>query len=112
VVGGFQALKHRLADLYTAVESGTAAAHYAAATLAAGDSDRLVAASVAQAYCGDLAVYAAEEALQLHGGIGMTWEHPTHLYLKRAKADQIALGTPGTHRAALATFVDLPAAEA
>lgn len=112
VVGGFQAIKHRLADLYTAVESGTAAAHYAAATLAAGDPDCLIAASVAQAYCGDLAVYAAEEALQLHGGIGMTWEHPTHLYLKRAKADQIALGTPGAHRAALAAFVNLPAAEA
>jgi len=112
VVGGFQAIKHRLADLYTAVESGTAAAHYAAAALAAGDPDWLVGASVAQAYCGDLAVYAAEEALQLHGGIGMTWEHPTHLYLKRAKADQIALGTPGAHRAALADFVNLPAAEA
>jgi alkylation response protein AidB-like acyl-CoA dehydrogenase len=112
VVGGFQALKHRLADLYAAVESGTAAAHYAAAALAAGDPDWLVAASVAQAYCGDLAVCAAEEALQLHGGIGMTWEHPTHLYLKRAKADQIALGTPSAHRAALAGFVDLPVAEA
>jgi len=111
VVGGFQALKHRLADVYTAVESGTAAARYAAATLAAGDPDWLVAASVAQAYCGDLAVYAAEEALQLHGGIGMTWEHPIHLYLKRAKADQLALGLPGVHRAALATFVDLPAGE-
>ncbi|GAB3069273.1 acyl-CoA dehydrogenase family protein [Intrasporangium mesophilum] len=107
VVGGFQALKHRLADLYTGVESAAAAARYAAATLAADDPDAPVAASVAQSYCSDLAVLAAEEAVQLHGGIGMTWEHPAHLYLKRAKSDQIALGTPGRHRARLATLVNL-----
>jgi alkylation response protein AidB-like acyl-CoA dehydrogenase len=60
-----------------------------------------------QAYAGDVAVHAAEEAVQLHGGIGMTWEHPAHLYLKKAKADQIAFGTPGAHRAALAPLIDL-----
>ena len=54
-----------------------------------------------------MAVHAAEEAVQLHGGIGMTWEHPAHLYLKKAKADQIALGTAGAHRAALADLVGL-----
>jgi alkylation response protein AidB-like acyl-CoA dehydrogenase len=107
VVGGFQSLKHRLADLYTGVESAAAAARYAAATLAAGDPDAAVAASLAKAYCSELAVLAAEEAVQLHGGIGMTWEHPVHLYLKRAKSDQLALGTPGRHRAHLATLVDL-----
>ncbi len=53
-------------------------------------------------------MHAAEECLQLHGGIGMTWEHPVHLYLKRAKADEIALGTPGDHRNALARLADLP----
>ena len=52
--------------------------------------------------------HAAEEALQLHGGIGMTWEHPLHLRLKRAKADQLAFGTAGRHRNRLATLVDLP----
>ncbi|WP_232248205.1 acyl-CoA dehydrogenase family protein [Streptacidiphilus rugosus] len=108
-VGGFQAIKHRLADLATGVESATAAARYAAATLAAGDEDVAVASSVAQAYVSDLAVLAAEEAVQLHAGIGMTWEHPAHLYLKRAKADQIALGTAGAHRARLADLIDLPA---
>ncbi len=108
VVGGFQALKHRLADLYTVVESAAAAARYAAATLAEGDPDAPLAASVAQAYCSEVAVHAAEEAVQLHGGIGMTWEHPAHLYLKRAKSDQIALGTPGRHRVRLGTLVDLP----
>ena len=67
-----------------------------------------MATAVAQAFCSDVAVKAAEEAVQLHGGIGMTWEHPAHLYLKRAKADQIALGTPAPHRARLAELVDLP----
>ncbi|MGW5454343.1 acyl-CoA dehydrogenase family protein [Nocardia sp. NPDC003979] len=108
VVGGFQAIKHRLADLYTAVESGNAAARYAAATLATDDADAPVAASVAQAFCGDLAVHAGEEAVQLHGGMGMTWEHPAHLYLKRAKADQLAFGTAGAHRVRLAELVEVP----
>ena len=110
VVGGFQALKHRLADLFVEVESAMAAARYAAAATAAGDPDSELATAVAQAYCSDVAVHAAEEAVQLHGGIGMTWEHPVHLYLKRAKADQLALGTPGHHRALLAELVDLPPA--
>jgi alkylation response protein AidB-like acyl-CoA dehydrogenase len=107
-VGGFQALKHRLADLYVSVESAAAAARYAAAAVAAGEPDAETATAVAQSFCSDVAVRAAEEAIQLHGGIGMTWEHPAHLYLKRAKADQIAFGTPGAHRRQLATLVDLP----
>ncbi|MFC7502208.1 acyl-CoA dehydrogenase family protein [Nocardioides sp. GCM10030258] len=111
VVGGFQALKHRFADLYAEVESASAAARYAAAALAAG-TDVPIAVRVAAAYCSDIAVHAGEEAVQLHGGIGMTWEHPTHLYLKKAKADQIAFGTAGAHRAALAGVIDLRLAEA
>ncbi|MGY1753519.1 acyl-CoA dehydrogenase family protein [Blastococcus sp. SYSU D01042] len=109
VVGGYQAIKHRLADLYAAVESAGAAARYAAAAAAEGDPESAVATAVAQSFCSETAVKAAEEAVQLHGGIGMTWEHPAHLYLKRAKADQIALGTPAAHRARLAELVDLPA---
>ena len=54
-------------------------------------------------------MHAAEECIQLHGGIGMTWEYPAHLYLKRAKSDQLALGAPHHHRAWLAELVDLPA---
>jgi len=107
-VGGFQAIKHRLADLYVMVESAHAAARYAAATAADDDPDRRLAASVAQAYCSEVAVKAAEECVQLHGGIGMTWEHPAHLYLKRAKADQIAFGTAGAHRLRLGELVGLP----
>ncbi|MEW2304790.1 acyl-CoA dehydrogenase family protein [Streptomyces sp. NPDC006655] len=107
-VGGFQALKHRLAQLWLEVVNLRAAARGAADALASGeDADVLVA--VAQAYAGPVAVHAAEEALQLHAGIGMTWEHPIHLYLKRAKADSIAFGTAGVHRETLAGLVDLQA---
>lgn len=108
VVGGFQALKHRLADLYVGVESAAAAARYAAASVAAGDADVPVAAAVAQAYCSDLAVTAAEEAVQLHGGIGMTWEHPAHLYLGRAKSSQLTFGIAETHRQRIGELADLP----
>lgn len=107
-VGGFQALKHRLAQLWLEVVSLRAAARNAADALATGD-DADVAVAVAQSYAASVAVHAAEEAVQLHGGIGMTWEHPAHLYLKRAKADSIAYGTAGAHRAALAELVDLQA---
>ncbi|MFB9462342.1 acyl-CoA dehydrogenase family protein [Streptomyces cinereospinus] len=107
-VGGFQALKHRLARLWLEVVHLRAAARGAADALATGvDVD--VAVAVAQAYAAPVAVRAAEEALQLHGGIGMTWEHPAHLYLKRAKADSLAYGTAGAHRATLAALVDLQA---
>ncbi|CPR12486.1 acyl-CoA dehydrogenase FadE18 [Mycobacterium bohemicum DSM 44277] len=71
--------------------------------------DASVAAATAQAYCSGVAVHAAEECVQLHGGIGMTWEYPAHLYLKRAKSDQLALGTAYRHRARLAELVGLPA---
>ncbi|MFE7234858.1 acyl-CoA dehydrogenase family protein [Streptomyces sp. NPDC057596] len=107
VVGGFQAIKHRLADLYIAVEGARAAARYAAATLADDPADVPVAVAVAASVCGEVAVRAAEECVQLHGGIGMTWEHPAHLRLKRAVADQVALGTPVRHRARLGGLVGI-----
>ncbi|MEU0855528.1 acyl-CoA dehydrogenase family protein [Streptomyces griseofuscus] len=107
-VGGFQALKHRLAQLWLEVVNLRAAARAAADALATG-ADTDITVAVAQAYAAPVAVRAAEEALQLHGGIGMTWEHPVHLCLKRAKADSLAYGTAGTHREALAELVDLRA---
>jgi alkylation response protein AidB-like acyl-CoA dehydrogenase len=109
VVGGFQALKHRFADLYIEVESAQAVARHAAAALADDESEIEVATATAQSYCSDVCVHVVEDCLQLYGGIAMTWEHPIHLYLKRAKADQIALGTPATHRRRLGQLVDLPA---
>jgi len=108
-VGSFQALKHRLADVWVEVSQARAASRYAAACLASGDPDAKVAVAVAKAYCSEAAVHAAQECVQLHGGIGFTWEHPAHLYLKRAKADSIGFGTPDAHRAALAALVNLPA---
>ncbi|WP_072688190.1 acyl-CoA dehydrogenase family protein [Rhodococcus marinonascens] len=108
-VGSFQAIKHRLADLWLEVTSAAAAARYAADTSARGDADAEIAAVIAQAYCSDVAVHAAEECVQLHAGVGMTWEYPAHLYLKRAKSDQLAFGSAYRHRAHLATLIDLPA---
>lgn len=116
-IGSYQAVKHRLADLWFEVGTATAAARYAADTCAREDvgappargGDAAVAAALAQACCSGVAVHAAEECVQLHGGIGMTWEYPAHLYLKRAKSDQLAFGTAYRHRARLAELVDLPA---
>ncbi|MEU7283626.1 acyl-CoA dehydrogenase family protein [Streptomyces sp. NPDC045431] len=110
-VGSFQALKHRMAQLWLDVASARAAARSAADALATAAPDAPLAVAVAQVYCSRVAVRAAEECVQLHGGIGMTWEHPAHLYLKRAKADQIALGSAGHHKRTLAELVDLPAPE-
>ncbi|MGH3271525.1 MAG: acyl-CoA dehydrogenase family protein [Trebonia sp.] len=108
-VGSFQGLKHRLADLWVSVTQARAASRYAAACLATGSADAKVAVSLAKAYCSEVAVLAAQECVQMHGGIGFTWEHPAHLFLKRAKADSIGFGTADAHRAALASLVDLPA---
>lgn len=105
-VGSFQALKHRLADVFGDLALARAAARNAADAI--GGEEAKLAALLAGSLCSDVAVHAAEECVQLHGGIGMTWEHPAHLYLKRAKADQIAFGTPGEHRRLLAPLVDLP----
>jgi alkylation response protein AidB-like acyl-CoA dehydrogenase len=108
-VGSFQAIKHRLADLWVAVIQARAAARYAAACLAPGDRDTALAVAMAKATCSEVAIKAAQETIQLHGGIGFTWEHPAHLYLKRAKADAIGLGTADAHRATVAKLAGLPA---
>jgi alkylation response protein AidB-like acyl-CoA dehydrogenase len=111
-VGSYQALKHRVADLWVGLTQARAAARYAAACLAAGAPDTPVAIALAKAACSDIAVRVAQEGVQLHGGIGFTWEHPAHLYLKRAKSSSIALGTADWHRASLAGLagLDPPAA--
>jgi alkylation response protein AidB-like acyl-CoA dehydrogenase len=112
-VGSFQGLKHRLADLWVSVTQARAASRYAAACLATGalsnPGDAKVAVALAKAYCSETAVQAAQECVQMHGGIGFTWEHTPHLFLKRAKADSIGFGTADAHRAALASLVNLPA---
>lgn len=107
-IGSFQAIKHRLADLWTGVSTARATARNAADALARDDAETELAVALAQAYCSDLAVLAAEEHLQLHGGIGMTWEHPAHLYLGRAKSAQLAFGTAERHRQCIGELVNLP----
>lgn len=107
-IGSYQAIKHRIVEMWLQVGDAGAAARYAADTIARGDDDAPIATAVAAAYCADAAVRVAEECIQLHGGIGMTWEYPAHLYLKRAKADQLALGSGYRHRARLAELVNLP----
>jgi alkylation response protein AidB-like acyl-CoA dehydrogenase len=111
-IGSFQAIKHRLADLWTTITLARAASRYAAACLADADADAPVAVALAKSACCEAAVTAAQECVQLHGGIGFTWEHPAHLYLKRAKSASVAFGTPGAHRAALARLVNLPSPDA
>lgn len=114
-IGSYQAIKHRLADLWLAVSQADAAATYAAQTAAnwqRGDEDvreAQICALTALAYAAPVAVQAAEEAVQLHGGNGMTWEYPIHLLLKRAKAGELILGHPAANRAALAELTELPA---
>ncbi|MDT9687152.1 acyl-CoA dehydrogenase family protein [Streptomyces sp. P9(2023)] len=108
-VGSFQALKHRMAQLWLEIVNARAAARAAADALATGSPEAPLTIAVGQAYCSKVAVHAAEECVQLHGGIGMTWEHPAHLALKRAKSDQIALGSAGRHQDAIAALVGLPA---
>lgn len=109
VLGSYQALKHRAADVWVQITEARAVARYAAECAATSSPDLPVATALAQAVCSDVAQHAAEECLQLHGGIGFTWEHSAHLFLKRAKADSIGLGTSAVHRATLARLLDLPA---
>ena len=110
-VGSFQALKHRLADVWMQVTQARAAARYAAACLAAGDpDDRRSRSPWPRPPAATPRCTPREECVQMHGGIGLTWEHPAHLLLKRAKSGSIAFGTPRRHRAALARLVNLPPA--
>jgi alkylation response protein AidB-like acyl-CoA dehydrogenase len=109
-VGGFQAIKHRLADLWVAVTQARAAARSAANGLVnQSGTETELAVALAKAACSDTAVKAAQEMIQLHGGIGFTWEHPAHMFLKRAKADSIGFGTADAHRASLVRLANLPA---
>ena len=106
-IGSFQAIKHKCADLLLEVESARSAAYYGA-WAAAEDSDELpVVASLAKAYCSEAYFHAAAENIQIHGGIGFTWEHDAHLYFKRAKSSELLFGDPAYHRELLAQRIGL-----
>jgi alkylation response protein AidB-like acyl-CoA dehydrogenase len=106
-IGSFQAIKHRCADLLLEVESLRSAVGYAAAAVAAGSTEVPALASLLKAYASEVYSHVAGENIQIHGGIGFTWEHDAHLYLKRAKASELFLGDASYHRARLATRIGL-----
>lgn len=106
-IGSFQAVKHLLADVLLEVESARAAAHYALLASENEDPELPAVASLAKAFCSDAGVQATEENVQVHGGIGFTWEHPAHLYLKRAKTSQLLFGDPAYHRELLARRIGM-----
>ncbi|MFI7167208.1 acyl-CoA dehydrogenase family protein [Rhodococcus erythropolis] len=106
-IGSFQAIKHRCADMLVELESSKSAAYYATLAVTSNASDLPVAASVAKAYCSDAYFHIASESIQMHGGIGFTWEHPAHLYFKRAKGSQILFGTPSHHRDLIADRIGI-----
>ncbi len=106
-IGSFQAIKHRCADLLLEVESLRSAVQYAAAAVAEGSPEVPVVASLVKAYASDVYFHVAAENIQIHGGIGFTWEHDAHLYFKRAKASELFLGDASYHREHLATRIGL-----
>jgi len=101
-IGSFQAIKHRCADMQVDVEAARSAAYYAGWSAAEDAADLAVVASVAKSYCSDAFLAAAAETIQIHGGIGFTWEHPAHLYLRRAKSAELMFGDSPYHREQLA----------
>jgi alkylation response protein AidB-like acyl-CoA dehydrogenase len=106
-IGSFQAIKHRCADLLLEVESLRSAVGYAAAAVAEGSGEVPVLASLVKAYASEVYSRVAAENIQIHGGIGFTWEHDAHLYLKRAKASELFLGDGSYHRERLAARIGL-----
>jgi alkylation response protein AidB-like acyl-CoA dehydrogenase len=109
-IGSYQAIKHKCSDMLVAVETSKSASIYARWT-AASDSDELgVAASMAKAYSSDAYLRCASQNIQIHGGIGFTWEHDAHLYFRRAKSDDLLLGPPHYHRERLARLVGMTGA--
>jgi alkylation response protein AidB-like acyl-CoA dehydrogenase len=106
-IGSFQAIKHKFADLLVALERARATCYFAALTIAEDDDRRALATSMAKAAAGDCQRLVAQEGIQVLGGIGYTWEHDMHLYVKRAKAGDALLGTAGRHRLRVAEFIGL-----
>ena len=97
-IASFQAIKHRMAELVIQVELAMSAAYYAASAVDAGVDNLSYLASLAKSMTSDAYLLAAQEAIQLHGGIGFTWDNDTHLWFKRAKSSEVFLGTPAWHR--------------
>jgi len=106
-IGIYQAVSHKLADMLVLSESGRSATYYAAWAVDADAPDRSLAASMAKAYVSDAYRKVAGDGIQVHGGIGFTWEHDMHLYFKRAKSSEVTLGDANYHRELVAQSLDL-----
>ena len=108
-IGSFQAVKHRCAEMAVDVEAARSAAYHAVVT-AAGEPDGntlAIAASIAHSYCSEAFTRVTADCIQVHGGIGFTWEHPAHLYYRRAKSSELRFGSPAAHRRSLAALLHL-----
>jgi alkylation response protein AidB-like acyl-CoA dehydrogenase len=106
-IGSFQAIKHKCADMMVKVESARSAVYYAAC-VANDQSEELAAcASLSKAYCSDAYFQCAAEAIQIHGGVGFTWEYDVHLHFKRARSSEVFLGDPAHHREQVARQIGL-----
>jgi alkylation response protein AidB-like acyl-CoA dehydrogenase len=106
-IGSFQAIKHKCADMLLEVESAKSAAYYAGWCAAEMNDELPSVASLAKAYCSEAYFHATAENIQIHGGIGFTWEHPAHLYFKRAKSSELLFGDPTYHRELLAQRIGI-----
>ena len=106
-IGSFQAIKHKCADMLLEVESAKSAAYYAMWCAAELNDELPSVASLAKAYCSEAYFHATAENIQIHGGIGFTWEHPAHLYFKRAKSSELLFGDPSYHRELLAQRIGI-----
>jgi len=101
-IGSFQAIKHKCADMLVQVESAKSAAYHAGWAATADPAELAVVSHLAKSYCSEAFFFCAAENIQIHGGIGFTWEHDAHLYFKRAKTDELLFGSPAYHRGLLA----------
>jgi len=106
-IGSFQAIKHKCADMLLEVESAKSAAYYAGWCASELNDELPSVASLAKSYCSEAYFHTTAENIQIHGGIGFTWEHPAHLYFKRAKSSELLFGDPTYHRELLAQRIGL-----
>jgi alkylation response protein AidB-like acyl-CoA dehydrogenase len=106
-IGSFQAIKHKFADMLVALERARATSYFAALTIAEDDDRRALATSTAKAAAGDCAALIAKEGIQIHGGVGYTWEHDMHLYVRRVKSSSLLFGNAAQHRARVADLIGL-----
>ena len=106
-IGSFQAIKHRLADMMVLVESSRSAAYYAGCIAAVDGQELEEVVSIAKSYCSESYFKCASDSIQLHGGVGFTWEFDVHLYFKRAKSSEIYFGSPQIHKEKIADFLGI-----